>query len=419
MDGSNANNECGICLGEWTNPVKLPCGHSFCADCLSGWKPKYVEGLQSGRAKDQLGKCCPLCRGTIPPSREEIANMKMAKTLMREKSHLDPEYYKDAQAVKKFEAAYGEDWDGTMIEYDNNFVSLPHYVGKAICNGNIRTALQWLGKGNINEKLNAKSDVGWNTGLLHLAAVSNQHDFMGYLLLKGADVNILNSKGMSALTVICRDKKNLKFVELLLSWGAEHYREGKQVTKEMKLDMCGDLSRFCDCTAIANLMSLDLGGRRCEIVSVPDARSDLVGKTCVVDEYIKESDQYKVKMEFTNEVLQVGADNLKRRDRTPRDPGYYVENKNNRLIRRDFMSNEECRAFVANLGTEEELAEVDPDAESKAEQAAADLLAELGLDDLEDPSTNATMKGAQLKGAQSALPAGKKKKRGGKKKGRK
>lgn len=31
MDESN---ECGICLGEWANPVKLPCGHSFCADCL-------------------------------------------------------------------------------------------------------------------------------------------------------------------------------------------------------------------------------------------------------------------------------------------------------------------------------------------------------------------------------------------------
>ena len=33
MDGS-VKDQCGICLGEWTNPVKLPCGHAFCADCL-------------------------------------------------------------------------------------------------------------------------------------------------------------------------------------------------------------------------------------------------------------------------------------------------------------------------------------------------------------------------------------------------
>ena len=59
--------------------------------------------------------------------------------------------------------------------------------------------------------------------------------------------------------------------------------------------------------AIANLMSSELGGRRCEIVSAPNTRGDLVGKTCVVEEYIKESDQYKVTMEFTNEVLLLGV----------------------------------------------------------------------------------------------------------------
>ena len=129
----------------------------------------------------------------------------------------------------------------------------------------------------------------------------------------------------------------------------------------------------------------------------------------MVEEYLEGSDQHKVKMEFPDEVLLLGADCLKRRDRTPQDPGYYVEGKNNRLIRRDFKSNDECQAFIANISAyEEEVAGVDPNAEAKAEQAAADLLAELGL---EEKSCNASKN--------EKPPAGKKKKRGGKKKGRK
>ena len=136
----------------------------------------------------------------------------------------------------------------------------------------------------------------------------------------------------------------------------------------------------------------------------------------MVEDYITKSDQFKVMMEFTNEVLLLGLDNLKRRDRTPQDPGYYVECKKNRLIRRDFMLNEECQAYIASLGAgEEEMAEIDPDSEAKAEQAAADLLAELGLEELEGPNNN-----VQNKEEKTVLvPAGKKKKRGGKKKGRK
>ena len=57
------------------------------------------------------------------------------------------------------------------------------------------------------------------------------------------------------------------------------------------------------------------------------------------------------------------------------------------------------------------MGEVDQDAEAKAEQAAADLLAELGLDDLEGPIVEESNKKKQS--------SGKKKKRGGKKKGRK
>ncbi|EJK57254.1 hypothetical protein THAOC_22725, partial [Thalassiosira oceanica] len=49
--------------------------------------------------------------------------MKATKFLMKDKSH--PDYEKFTLEVKQFEAEYGEDWDGTMIEYDSDFVDLP------------------------------------------------------------------------------------------------------------------------------------------------------------------------------------------------------------------------------------------------------------------------------------------------------
>ncbi|EJK65228.1 hypothetical protein THAOC_13941, partial [Thalassiosira oceanica] len=102
---------------------------------------------------------------------------------------------------------------------------------------------------------------------------------------------------------------------------------------------------------------------------------------------------------------------------TPREhflQKFGVESKNNRLKHRDFKSNEECRAFVASLREDvEESSEVDPDADAKAEQAAADLLAELGLESLEGLSSSAPKKNNQ------PTSSGKKKKRGGKKKGHK
>ncbi|EJK55751.1 hypothetical protein THAOC_24480, partial [Thalassiosira oceanica] len=79
----------------------------------------------------------------------------------------------------------------------------------------------------------------------------------------------------------------------------------------------------------------------------------------------------------------------------------------------NFKSNKECRAFIVSMREDvEESSEVDPDADAKAEQAAADLLAELGLEDLEGPSSSASKKNNQS-------ASGKKKKRVGKKKGRK
>ncbi|EJK70738.1 hypothetical protein THAOC_07880 [Thalassiosira oceanica] len=290
---------------------------------------------------------------------------------MSNTSHPDHDRYaREGREVKLFEEEYGDDWEGTMIEYDRDFVSLPGYMAKAAHQGDLRTVVQWLHKGNSKERANAKYKEGANMGLL-----------------------IVNPFYLAAS---CQSKgKHFEAVPLLLSWGAELFDEGKQITSQEKKE---------------------LWGRRCEITSAPKPRDDLVGKTCVAEEYIKEFDQYKVQVEFTNEVLLLGSDRLKLRDRTPLDPGYYVESENNRLLRRDFKSNEECQAFIACLGVEkEERLENDPDAEAKAEQAAADLLAELGMEDLEGPSSNATKKKEKRRPAATV----KKKKRGGKKKGRK
>lgn len=58
-----------------------------------------------------------------------------------------PEYEEHVRAEKEFEEEYGEDWDSTIIEYDNDFVNLPEYVAKAAFTGNFRIVLQWLHKG--------------------------------------------------------------------------------------------------------------------------------------------------------------------------------------------------------------------------------------------------------------------------------
>ena len=127
-------------------------------------------------------------------------------------------------------------------------------------------------------------------------------------------------------------------------------------------------------------MESELEGRRCEIINLA-SRPELNGRTCVADEYLLNSNQYKVTLETkSKEVLVLGPQNLKRRDRTPQDCGYYIEFRNGRTVRHDFDSSEDCQAFVAALSRDQQPV-VTEEAEAAAERAAAELLAELGLDD--------------------------------------
>ena len=134
---------------------------------------------------------------------------------------------------------------------------------------------------------------------------------------------------------------------------------------------------------IINLLRTELGGRRCEIFDMQN-RTDLNGKTCLVDRYFTESGRYKVILESTKEVFSMKPKNLMRRDRTPTDCGYYIEvmqedkpirlgytsrqesdlyavqgslgfgcsMKTCKMVRYDFSSKEECQKFVKEVNEE-------------------------------------------------------------------
>ena len=48
---------CPVCMDVQSKPVELPCGHSFCADCLA--THFETSGSEDGRA-------CPMCRTKVP-----------------------------------------------------------------------------------------------------------------------------------------------------------------------------------------------------------------------------------------------------------------------------------------------------------------------------------------------------------------
>ena len=409
--GDVTEKTCGICLEDSKDPLDLPCGHSFCDGCLSGWRSRYGGDKEY---EDEMRTKCPICRARIPPSRELVSTLRSCRTqkkrLEDENETSSNDYQRVCHALEMTEKRIGADWDGVTVLEDNRAklaTTLPNYFVQAMGKGDIRSVLKWIDANRTEDRVNALcSDEMAGMPLLNIAAGCNQFLLMTLLLQLGANVNIRNTQGITTLAYVLVSDMiaggNVdKMIRLLLSWGARFFTEDGH-TREC----CIAVARRAGAHELANLLKSELGGRRCEIVDL-SSRPELNGKTCVADEYLPDSNQYKVSLENkSKEVLVLGSDNLKRRDRTPQDCGYYIEFKNGRTIRHDFDSSEDCQAFVAALNRGETQPVVTEEAEARAEQAAADLLAELGLDD--SPSSNPHGDG-QIKKS-------KKKKKGGKKK---
>ena len=402
---ANEGEDCGICLDVLTNPVALPCSHKFCSECLNGWRSKY-GGTRAGdgfrrTSEAKLDRKCPLCRGKIPPSREMVAQLKFWQN---RKSHLEAEgdifsekYMMAKRVAEELERNVGV-WTETLDYSNDKCLALPIDICTAARDNYVQNVLDWLGPHPVDkQKLNARIPEMIERTLVHCAVMSKNSALLSILLQLGADVDPADAFGRTPLSM-CYKHEYFTQARLLLEWGAEISKCTTLTKDEFIKSLVKDGN-----SKIANLLKSEFGGRRCEIINMPN-QPDLIGKTCVVEKYLPDKGRYKVIFETTKEAGLVGPHNLKRRDRTPNDCGYYISFENGRFTRHEFASKEECQAFVASLTEGGESGDGnDADAEAHAEQAAASLLAELDLD------SSAAAKGKIKKG----------KKNGKKKKGRK
>ena len=66
---------CLVCLEPPRDPMRLPCGHSFCTGCVSELRSKGVS------------QACPLCRAPLPPGPEKLYELgqRVKVKLMRDR----------------------------------------------------------------------------------------------------------------------------------------------------------------------------------------------------------------------------------------------------------------------------------------------------------------------------------------------
>jgi len=362
FDCCAVNDECGICLDTITAvALTLPCSHKFCASCLDGWKSKFGASLYDNDNinKKERSKSCPLCRKKIPQSKDMLIQLEHHR---KEKRRLEDKgdttsgmYLNHLELINRLEAEIGT-YEGKGLDYDG-CIEIPKYIFNAVKNNDIKSVMDWLGSPVDKKRLNARYPDYLNATLIHLAVADHaaNSDLLSILLQYGADVNALDANGCSCL--IHAAKHSFEQAKILLEWGAEISmpREFVQTVKQCRLGI-SDRELFILAMdksgndKLANLISSEFGGRRCEVMNLPN-HPQLNGKTCVVEKYITKKDRYKIIFEGSGNAALVGPNNLKRHDRTPLDCGYYISFKNGRMSCREFATREECQAYVTSIGS--------------------------------------------------------------------
>lgn len=346
---------CGICLDKLTKPIRLPCSHEFCTNCLDEWRPKYGDKKYQG---DKRKKLCPVCRAKIPPTKEMMAQLMSFRNtvkILREKGDVFDKDFKLSQAwLLELEEDFG-DWKGEVLDYGNEgsekTEQLPNDVCMAIGRGDLQTAIDWIGSPADRKRLNA----GWKDNndmtMLSVAMMMHNLEFMSILLQLGIDVHHRNANGSTALFHAAGQPEHYEKARLLLEWGADYTIPPAAIMTEEK--GLSDKELFIRTlvgidTKLTPLISSEFGGRRCEIVNLVN-HPQLNGRTCVVDEYLTNKDRYQVVLEGSKDTVLISPANLKRRDRTLTDCGYYIILRKGRIQRKNFATKEECKAYVESL----------------------------------------------------------------------
>jgi len=274
----------------------------------------------------------PVIYGLVPPElfmqlpmfpkKEQIACIRAAgKT----------NYERFTEMVTEMEGAFADYGELPAESEEDGFsqVELPWELHDAAQSGDIWTVLEWLGVDPENveasydnpppkEKIDARNPQKLERTLLHEAEFENHTTLMSLLLQLGASVDPRSVYGQTPFGQACVFAYRCEdAARLLLQWGAvvENCIDSRTAVTA---------AEEADAFELARLLEAPLGGRRCEILGLAN-RTDLNGLTGVAIEYYSKRDRYAIELESTKEKVLVKPENLKRRDRTPADPGVLVE----------------------------------------------------------------------------------------------
>lgn len=239
----------------------------------------------------------------------------------------------------------------SVKEQDRGEHELPTEIGVACENNDVERVLQWLGdcphpSVRSGRRINAKNPKSHEMTLLHHATKGNRIHLIRLLLQCGADTNAPTAMGLSPFLASCTSKRYQSIAMLFLEWGVD--KESTAPGPPGVGDVTAiDIARnFAENEELLEVLKSPLGGRRCEIVGLESpaaaATTNLNGRTCIVGKYFDTTDEYAVTIgehampidgaaaaaagdDDSNKSPKIKSKNLKRRDRTPEDPGVVLE----------------------------------------------------------------------------------------------